>query len=98
MTLADLIRSHRVQLDMSLQDLANETSISKGHLHDLEKGRTVDIKVSTAMKLAAILGVSLTAVVHASVQSIGVPENTKTLAAKTHNMPFQFRDTNRRHL
>lgn len=69
-TLAKLVLTHRKQLGMSLQNLAEATGISKGHLHDLEKGRTVDIKVSTAFKLASVLGVAMSVVIEASVKSI----------------------------
>lgn len=91
-TLAKLIFTRRVHLGLSLQKLADATNLSKGHCHDLEKGRTTDIKVSTAIALASALQVTLTTVIEASVKSIGVAENTKPPEAKQKlKLPFQFR-------
>lgn len=56
--LAQFIRSRRVELGLSLQQLADRCGYSKGHMWDLERGSTTNPTISTLNALAAGLQVS----------------------------------------
>lgn len=69
MSLGELIRSARERAGMSLQDLADATGASKGHLHGVEQGKTVDIGILLAARLSIALGLTITALASAAVGS-----------------------------
>jgi len=73
MTLAELLKQRRQQSGMSLQDVADATGITKTHVHSIETGRSANIGLLSAIRLAAALGVTLKVLAEAAVASSEVP-------------------------
>ena len=66
MKLAELVKTRRNGLGLSLQDVADASSISKAHIWEIEQGKSVDMRLSTAAKLAICLNIQITVLVAAA--------------------------------
>lgn len=53
------IKSKREALDLSLQDLADRTWVTKTHVWELEQGRSSSPKIQTCLRLCDALNISL---------------------------------------
>ena len=69
MRLGDLVSQARQRAGMSLQDLSDATSITKSHLHAIEKGATVNIEIMSAIRLSVALGIPINALASAALES-----------------------------
>lgn len=69
MTLAELIRTRREAANMSLQELGDLVGLSKGHVHAIENGQTVNIGILTAVRLSIALGTSINSIAIAATAS-----------------------------
>ncbi|CAN7776274.1 helix-turn-helix transcriptional regulator [Caballeronia sp. LjRoot31] len=54
-----MLRARREELRLTLQEVALEVGISKGHLSGIESGRYRDIRLATAARLAKALKLDL---------------------------------------
>lgn len=59
MALADRIKAFRMKKKLSLQQLADATSVSKAHIWDLETGRSKNPSMDLLIKLANKLDVAV---------------------------------------
>lgn len=50
----------RKELGLSLDEMATETGLSKSYLSQLERGEIIAPTVGTAMKIASVLGCTVT--------------------------------------
>ena len=70
-TLSNLIRSRREQLGLSLQDVADAIGGSKQNVQCLESGKSSDMRLRTAARLAVCLNVPLTVFIAAALFNDG---------------------------
>ncbi len=61
-----MIKANRAKLDLSLQDVANAAEMTKGHLHDLEIGRSANPTIKTIFGLACALRINPDRLAHAA--------------------------------
>ncbi len=69
MNLAQLLSEKRVHLGLTLQEVGDAAGISKGHLHDLEKGKHANPGLYTITKLSVILGIPVSLMAAAVIES-----------------------------
>lgn len=70
MKMATLIEQARLRAGLSLQDVADGTGISKAHVHDMEKGRSNNISLKTAVRLSICLSIPITVLAASSLEDI----------------------------
>ena len=66
MNLAELVNSRRTALGMSLQDVADASDLTKGHVWEIEQGKVFDLKISTAVKLSICLNTQINVLIAAA--------------------------------
>ena len=59
MTLAELLKSRRESLGMSLQDVADACGITKSHVWDMEQGNSFNPTLAVAIRLSICLGITI---------------------------------------
>lgn len=69
MTLSELVRQKREAAGLSLQELGDIVGLSKGHVHAIENGQTVNIGILVAVRLSIALGASINQIAIAATQS-----------------------------
>lgn len=69
MKFGDLIAQKRDQLGLTLQEVGDGAGVSKGHLHDLEKGKHINPGLYTATRLSVILGLPVSLLAAAIIES-----------------------------
>lgn len=69
MNLAELIRSRRNALGMTLEDLADAASSSKSYVHELEAGKSYKMGLPLAARFALVLGINVNMMAAASLES-----------------------------
>lgn len=70
MKIGDMIRSARERTGLSLQALSESCGMSKGYLHDIEKGVTFNVGIITAVRLSVALGIPVSALAAAALESL----------------------------
>lgn len=53
------LKAERKKKGFTLQQVADAGNTTKGQIHDLESGRTIDPKLSTLKTMASVMGVRL---------------------------------------
>lgn len=59
MNLAELIKSRRTALGMTLEDLADSAQSSKSYVHELESGKSYKMGLPLAARFALVLGINV---------------------------------------
>lgn len=67
--LGEKIRTRRIELDMSLDDLAKATGTSKGYLWELENREKANPSADKLVKISAALGLTTAFLLDSSAQS-----------------------------
>jgi transcriptional regulator with XRE-family HTH domain len=67
--LGALLKSRREAAGLSLQDVADACSLSKGYVWEIEAGKTVNIGLLTAIRLSVALNVPVSAMCAAALDS-----------------------------
>jgi transcriptional regulator with XRE-family HTH domain len=69
MTLGEYLKKVREERGLTLQQVGDAIGISKGHLHGIESGRYVDIRLATAAALSAVLAIDVQHLANLSLQA-----------------------------
>ncbi len=69
MKLGELIESRRKENGYSLQDVADACGASKGYIWEIEDGRTVNIGLLLAVRLAICLNLSVSMLAAAAIET-----------------------------
>ena len=69
MNLAELIRSRRNTLGMTLEDLADAASSSKSYVHELESGKSYKMGLPLAARFARVRGINVNMMAVASLEA-----------------------------
>lgn len=57
MTLSQAVRTYRASLNLSLQQVADLSGLTKTHVWEIESGKHINLRTKTLMKLATALKV-----------------------------------------
>ena len=78
MKLGELIKSKRAAAGLTLEELADLCGSGKSHIHGIESGKTLDIGIVMAAKLALALGISVNSMAMLVIAELaGIKEPTK---------------------
>lgn len=69
MKLAELLRSRRQAMGMSLEDVADATSSSKSYVWELENGKSYKMGLTLAARFALVLGMNVNMMAVAAMES-----------------------------
>jgi antitoxin component HigA of HigAB toxin-antitoxin module len=69
-TVQDILREHRQNLGLSLDDVAKAAGLSKGHVWDMERRNAKNYTVDTIHRLAIALGIPFLVLCAAALRSI----------------------------
>lgn len=69
MKLGEYLKKVREERGLTLQQVGDAIGISKGHLHGIESGRYVDIRLATAAALSTVLAIDILHLANLSLQS-----------------------------
>lgn len=69
MTLAELMKSRREALGMTLEDVADAAGTSKSGVWEIENGRSYRIGLPTAARYAIVLGLQVSMMAAAALES-----------------------------
>ena len=75
MKLGELIHARREQADMSLQDLADATGLSKPHVWEIERGKVVNIGLLSAVRISIALGIPVNVMAAAALEQTQESDN-----------------------
>ena len=78
MTLGELVKTKRQAANLTLEELAELCKSSKSYIHEIESGKTVNVGIVMAAKLALALGTSVNAMAMLAIAELaGLKEPTK---------------------
>lgn len=69
MKLGEIVKQRREESGLSLQGLADAVGLTKSHLWDIERGKTVNIGLLTAVRLSIALAVPVNALAASAIES-----------------------------
>lgn len=78
MRLGELVKAKRQSANLTLEELAELCGSGKSHIHEIESGKTLNIGIVMAAKLALALGISVNSMAMLVIAELaGVKEITK---------------------